>query len=166
MSLQVVGFFCEDIREEKSGQTTLVGILPDNINVPPRPPDAPASLQPRMPKLGLYVRINLSPDEGVRAMRTKLKFPDGGEAEMGLIDEATVAKSLQDAIASNLPVAGLLQYAVLQGLAIPTPPGLITGVLEVDGTEHTIAILRFVHEAGPTSSNASAPPPSQSPTAP
>jgi hypothetical protein len=57
-----VCIFCEDIREEKSGQDTIVGTLPDNLLINPPPPklqDAKAL----MPKLGMYLRINLLADQ-------------------------------------------------------------------------------------------------------
>jgi hypothetical protein len=158
MTLQVVGFFCEDVREEKSGQLTLVGVLPDTINIPRPPPDLPDMMRARMPKLGLYVRVHMSLDYGGRSMKTKLKFPDGGETPIGVVDEAIIAKAKDDAVAQGLPIAGVIQHAVLQGFAIPNPPGLVTAILEVDGTEHMAAILRFIYDEQTISPNVSAPP--------
>jgi hypothetical protein len=46
IGVRAMGVFCDDIREEVQGMHSLVGIYPDNVNVP---------VVPRMmPKLGLY----------------------------------------------------------------------------------------------------------------
>jgi hypothetical protein len=147
MSMNVVGFFCEDIRQEKTEQLTLVGVLPDRVKVPPLPPDAPAEAVARMPKLALYARIQFEPSDRVQSMTTKLRFPDGSVVELGRVDDETIAKAKREAIANDLPIAGIVQQAILQGLTIPRPPALITGLVEVDGKELTIAVLRFVEEA-------------------
>lgn len=145
MALNIVGFFCEDIREEKTGQITLIGILPDNISVPPIPANAPDGARARMPKLAVYIRIHISPDENVRSMATKLVLSGGDEISLGEIDAAVIAQAKKEATDAGLPVAGIVHHAIMQGFAIPTPPERLTGILTVDGRNHTFGALRFVN---------------------
>jgi hypothetical protein len=44
MVARVIGVFCEDAREEKSGQFSLIGLLPDNVNFSGSPGDSELSL--------------------------------------------------------------------------------------------------------------------------
>ncbi len=164
--MQVVGVFCEDIREEKSGQSTLIGILSDNINVTPPPPRtvgrAAAGL---IPKMGLYVRINLNPDEdGPGAMTLKLLFSDGRELVLGVISEEVIAQSKAEAKSKSLPIAGILSSAVVAPFPAPNPPTLITAVLDTKNSRVICGILNIVIDpAQAISSNASPQPVSQSP---
>jgi hypothetical protein len=165
--MQVVGVFCEDIREEKSGQSTLIGIMPDNINVP-TPPQPVEGRVPRgfIPKLGLYVRINIEADDEPGPMTLKLIFPGGTEQPLGDISAEIIAKSKAEAIARNLPIAGILSSAVLSPFISPGGPGLITAVLDTEKGRHVCAVLNMLVEpANPLSSNAPKPPVSQSPAA-
>ena len=52
MKFSAIALFCEDIREEKSGQYAIAGILPDRLNV--------KRLPTVLPKLGIYLRFHLN----------------------------------------------------------------------------------------------------------
>jgi hypothetical protein len=143
MALQVIGFFCEDIREEKSGQLTLVGVLPDNISISKRPPDLPDTARHVIPKLAFYVRIHLSVDENIDPMAIKLVLADGQNIEMGMINAELIATSKRDAAKRGLPIAGIVNHAVIQGFQIPGP-GMILGVVEMGGQRHTCAVLNVI----------------------
>lgn len=164
--MQVVGVFCEDIREEKSGQSTLIGLMPDNINVPSSPQTAEGRV-PRglIPKIGLYVRINLGLEDDPGPMTLKLIFPGGEEQALGNISSEVIAQSKKEAIARGLPIAGILSRAVLSPLIAPGSPGLITAVLETQKGRHVCAILNMLVDSSTSSPNASPPPASQSPPA-
>jgi len=164
--MNVVGVFCEDIREEKSGQSTLIGILPDNINVPPPPPPtagrAPTGL---IPKMGLYVRINLNLDEDDPGETTlKLLFQDGREIVLGIISPEIFIRSKAEAKSKGLPVAGILSSAVITPFPAPNPPTLVTAVLDTKNGRVICAVLNMVLEpAKSISSTVSPQPTSQSP---
>jgi hypothetical protein len=140
MTLHVIGFFCEDIREEKSGQGTLIGLLPDNIDIAPMPKGVASSTRPILPKLGLFVRINFGMEDDIKPMTIKLILPDAGEIELGKIGADLISQSKRDAAANNLPIAGLIHRAVMQGFMIPGP-GLIAGVVEIEDQRITVAVL-------------------------
>src|SRR5688572_15722901 len=95
-SIQAIGFFCEDIRDEKSGQDTLIGILPDHLAVPAFPG--------MLPKLGIYVRIHLSLDANPKIIRVKLKQPDATFVELAVFD-SLIGSSIKDASDNKLPLS-------------------------------------------------------------
>jgi hypothetical protein len=51
---------CDDVREEKSGKYTLVGIYADGIIVTTR-----GKGRPHLPKLGMFVRVGFGEDETI-----------------------------------------------------------------------------------------------------
>jgi hypothetical protein len=96
MTLQVVGLFCEDIREKKSGQITIVGIFPDNVNIPPPPPSISNPEVPQttiIPKLGLYIRAHLGLEDDPGPMTVKLIMADGEQLVLGTFDAEIIAQS-------------------------------------------------------------------------
>src|SRR5262245_1416449 len=80
MNFSVIALFCEDIREEKSGQDTIIGILPDALNVPQFPG--------ALPKLGIYVRFHLNAESEFRSIRTRLRIPGANDLPLATVDES------------------------------------------------------------------------------
>jgi hypothetical protein len=142
MSVQIVGLFCEDIREEKSDQLTLVGILPDNVNIPPPPPTG--ATRAMIPKLCLYVRIYFDLEDDLKEMKVKLSFPDSPieDIDVGGIGEELIRNSREQAVTNGLPIAGIIHRAVLQGFTLPGA-GKITAVVESEQMRRTCAVLNF-----------------------
>ena len=130
--LSVVGMFCEDIREEMSGQDMLIGILPDNLDVPTFPG--------AMPKLGFYVRFHMDPavDPGPLALR--IRMPDGTERAHAVIDPTVVSKTRADAQASGSPIAGLITKTIIAPFRIDGP-GRILLIVTQGGAEQVCALL-------------------------
>jgi len=62
-----IAIFCDDIRAEKAGTDTIVGVLPDNINVP----DMPGIF----PRLAVYIRLHIFDFESAPSI--KIKIVDG-----------------------------------------------------------------------------------------
>ena len=144
MTLHVLGLFCEDIREEKSGQVSLVGILPDTMNLPAPPsdvtPEEYEKLAAVVPKLGLYIRVRLAQDDPDSEMPISLTTPDGATIELGKIDAALIAKAKKEARDSQLPLVGLIFHAVLQGFQI-AKPGVISAIVRYEGQPYVCAML-------------------------
>ena len=107
---QVVGIFCEDIRQEKEG-VSLIGILPDNIGG--------RGFPGRLPKLGIYVRIHIDPYAAIGPISLKIRFPDGSENALGSFDEEFVQKAQRDAKSQGSPWAGLVMNVVAGGITLP-----------------------------------------------
>jgi hypothetical protein len=146
MTQNVIGMFCEDIREEKSGQVSIIGILPDSIRLPP-PPQAikrqDGELSAVIPKLGLYIRLLMPIGPLKGPMPIRLDLPDGRNLPLGEIDDALIEKSLTEARANNLPIAGVIFHALMQGFQIARP-GLIRAILTHQDEEQVCAVLNVI----------------------
>ena len=152
-SPSVTCLFCEDLREEKSEQNTLIGILPDNVAV--------LAFPGVMPKLAIYVRIHLDAASSIpKAIVAKLISTDGQEIDLPSWDMAVIDKAFIDAKANGTPLVGLVLRAVLAPLPI-SKAGVMVVKAIIDGTEYVAGNLRFI--AAPAT--ASAPPALQSPSA-
>jgi hypothetical protein len=153
-SPSVTCLFCEDLREEKSEQDTLIGILPDNIAVPAFPG--------AMPKLAIYVRVHLNAaSPKPRVIVAKLILPDSQEIDLPSWDMAIIDKGFDEAKANGTPLVGFVLKAVLTAVQI-SKAGVMVLKVTIDGTDYIAANLRFVTAPA----TASAPPALQSPTVP
>jgi hypothetical protein len=160
MTIQVAGFFCEDIREETNGQSSIVGILPDNVRPPPPPPGSPPNARLLMPRLGLYARLRIPLEGTLKPMPVSLIMANGERLHLGELGTDLIEKARRETRANNLPFSGLVFSAVLQGFQI-AQPGVIVAVLESEGVEYQFAVLNLL-EPTQASTNASLPPSSQS----
>jgi hypothetical protein len=144
--------FCEDIREEKSGQDTIVGTIPDNLIL------AGSTLPAIMPRLGFYTRINLSSGE-TRPKAISAKVLNTNDT---LIAQTTwtlevINKGFEDAEANHLPLVGLIFKLVVRPFPIPEN-GIVRVIVNVDEEDCLAGILNV------TVSNASSQPAEQSPS--
>lgn len=154
MTIHVTGLFCEDIREEKSGQASIIGILPDNIQLP-TPPDSmkkPAGVL--LPKLGLYIRVRVPMDGALSPMRVSLVLPNGENRQLGEIEADLIEKSRNEARANGIPIAVIIFSALIQGFQL-AQTGLIVAVLESEGIQYQLAVLNV---KPPIQTSASPPP--------
>lgn len=112
--LSAIAIFCEDIREEKQGTSTLVGVFSDNINVPAFPF--------AIPKLAIFLRINFptagrSPSEITVSMT---QF-DRDEEAFTIIGSELIEKSKLDAIRNNAAITGMVTKAVIANYGVERP---------------------------------------------
>ena len=143
----IVGLFCEDIREEKTGHT-LLGIFPDNMNV--------ASLPGALPKLGIYIRCHIDPLLEIKSLSAKLRFVDGEETQLASFDEATIKKTQADTREKGTPLAGFIMLAVAMMVQIKAAGRLLV-IVNVGDTEILAGSLNI--EVDPASLAATASPP-------
>ena len=134
----VIGIFCEDIRDEASGQQTLVGILPDNV-VLPRLPGI-------LPKLGIYIRVHLDP-EGPRPSKLTafLEHPKGRRVDLPAWKTETIAKGFDDAVANGVPIVGLILKVTIGQFEIDEA-GIIVAKVNIDGNDYMAANLRALFD--------------------
>jgi hypothetical protein len=150
----VVSIFCEDIREEKTGQDTIIGILPDNMLIP----HIPGAL----PKLCVYVRVHLDIENSPQIISASLLNSDGAELALQTWEKSVIDKAFSDAKANAMPVVGLVLKAVMGPFPI-SAIGKIVSKLRIDDVEFVGGALNLIF-SGRTES---VPQPSQSePTAP
>lgn len=129
--MQIIGFFCHDIRAESAGTETIVGAFPDNMNVP--------SLPGAIPQAAVYIRILIGLDEKPETVRAVLKTA-WGDTPIGEATEELLRKAQSSARESGLPIAG----AIMRSLIAPFPinqRGLITVVAIVNGQEQICAVM-------------------------
>jgi hypothetical protein len=148
-SFSAIGVFCEDIREEQSGQHTLVGIFSDNVNIP--------ELPLFMPKLAIYIRINLDPAISTRTITTKLKVPGGPELPMANLSNL-IDKSTSQARENGMPYAGLLAKTVFSPFPVQAA-GKIEAIVQIEGVEYICGALNVIVSAPVAAPEPSAPAP-------
>jgi hypothetical protein len=149
-----IGLFCEDIREEKTNLRTLVGVLPDNVQV--------GNLPGFLPKLCVYFHIHLDLDSDVKQIKARIRFPDGATIEVSDF-EKLIEPVKAESKATGMPFAGLISTATVMPVPI-TQIGKINAIIEVDGTEYVCGALNLV-PVETTAPTASEPPSGQSPPA-
>ena len=141
--VSVIALFCEDIREEKDDVVTLIGLMPDNVNV------VMGHGGRILSKICLYVRLNFDPEYNLGEVKMNLITPDNARLPLGSIDLETVNVARSQAKARGNPIAGVISRAVLAGVRPATGP-LCVEVSYQDMT-HLAGALNFeVKEASPS----------------
>lgn len=107
--LTSVGFFCEDIREEKNGMLSLVGIFQDNINV---------EGGGFIPKLCVYVRSYFNTEKPVKAFRIDLVFPDGEAFEIADVEPSKIEEAAAKTKSQENPLTIFVSRAILLGVQV------------------------------------------------
>lgn len=120
LQTSAIAIFCEDIREEQNSIVTLVGVMPDNVNVarPGESQDNEAASR-HLSKLCIYVRVNFDPGAQYRSGSLRLILPDETVLDLGAIDAATMQKARDNAVSKGNTLAGLITRAVLAGFTLP-----------------------------------------------
>jgi hypothetical protein len=124
--ISVVALFCEDIRDEKSGMQTLIGIFPDNADVPAFPCT--------FPKLGLYLRIHIDPAFDPYSFSLVLRMPSGQEQVVAELGRELIDKGRREAEDSQSPLIGFISRTIVRDFTIPGP-GRISAIVKVGEQE-------------------------------
>ena len=149
-AVSVIGLFCEDIREERTGQDILIGVLPDNLSVP--------SVPGALPKLGLYVRVHLDADsKPPQIITVKLINTDHSEIPIQAWTQTVIDKGFADAKINGLPIVGLILKVQMAPFKIPAE-GKLFSQITIDGEDYIGSNLKIIT----TSANAPPQPASQS----
>jgi hypothetical protein len=145
----VIAIFCEDVREEVGGTHSIIGVMPDNIEV--------ASFPGMLPKLAIYIRISLGLDVNVGSLAFKLRFPDGAEKPLGAFDTDELRRQQELTRSQGGPKVGLIVKAVAQGLKLQAA-GRILIIADIAGEEEVCGSLNIKASAQANpSASASAP---------
>lgn len=139
----VMALFCEDIREEKGDILTLIGLMPDTVNLETTDGKQESSRSQRMlGKLSVYTRINFDPDLDIEINDISLVMPNGDPIRIGDISPALVSKARQQAKEQNNILAGIVSRASMWGFAAPEA-GSIRVVVTINGEKYLAGALRF-----------------------
>jgi hypothetical protein len=137
--------FCEDIREEKSGQDSIIGTLPDNLIAQGPPPQSVPNARVFLPRMGIYLRIHLdAAQETPKKISAKVISTDGETIVQTGWDSAIIDKTFADSKENHMPVVGLIFKAVIHPFPITLEGGKIIAVAVVDGVERIAGALNVV----------------------
>lgn len=142
-STNVIALFCEDIREEKGDIFTLIGILPDNVNLADTQEAGASAETPRiLPRISLYVRINYEPDTDIGVPQVKLLMPDGGVIELAPVEESIVKAARTNAKEKGNALAGLI-LRIMLGNFRPPADGIVKVQVELKNETYLAGALTF-----------------------
>lgn len=135
MTTSCITFFCDDIREEKSGKDTLVGIYSDNL--------ASEKFPINFHRLALYTRINLSVDEKVNEITIRITAPGGIKDELAKLEGEFIRNAQNDAKSKGSRQTGIINKAII-GSAVVSEPGRIEIVVQIDKQEFLSGFLNVI----------------------
>ena len=143
-TINVMALFCEDIREEKGDIFSLIGLMPDNVNLADKTDGVTREGQARklLGKLCLFVRINFDPDIDIGAPEIKLVMPDGESIAIGEIEHSLIQKSISETKENGNLLAGVMSRAVFWGFNPPTD-GSIKVEVYINGETYLAGALKF-----------------------
>lgn len=102
--VSVITIFCEDVRQEKSGAETLIGVMPDNVNL--------TQIPGNLAKLAIYTRISFPSDYNLGPVTISISTPWKDEQVLTVLDENFVSTAISDAKQKSGPLVGLISRAV------------------------------------------------------
>jgi hypothetical protein len=138
-----VGLFCEDIREEVGGSHSIVGVMPDNINLQGPENDTQPEGKLLFPKMGFYIRVRFDARQTPpKQIAAEVSIPGNPVMKLGTIETDAMKTAFADSIANNAPFVGVLFKAVTAPVPI-TESGLATLRVFVDGEEHICGTLNI-----------------------
>lgn len=131
----VMCLFCEDVREEATGQMTLVGVFPTRIDV--------ESFPITLPRLVVHalVRTSIQDPPGSISLRLHLPWEQEprhfeGPDDDWIAEKASIARESDDS-ALFLGMEAHLNPFEIKG------PGKIRAFVVIDGTEHRAGSVNF-----------------------
>ena len=130
--ISVVALFCSDVREEKGGTVTLVGIFPDNLNIP----KIPGSFA----RMCVYVRMHLRTDFDPGPLFARIVMPGGQEISRSDVQDELLNETRKKAKASGTPNVGLISTFVVSPLLI-AKAGRIQALVTVGNKEYVAGSL-------------------------
>lgn len=130
--ISVVALFCSDVRQEKGGTDTIVGVFPDNVNLPKIPG--------AFPQMQIYVRMHLRSDFRPEQIVTRIVLPDGSEVDRNTMEPDLIQRTSEQALANKAPYMGLIARFVMAPMHI-TQEGRMQVVVSVDGKDYVAGAL-------------------------
>lgn len=130
--ISAVALFCSDVREERGSTVTIVGVYPDNVNVP----NIPGSF----PTMSVYVRIHLRSDFDPPPLSVRIVLPDGKEIGRSDFAPETVATARAKAKDSGAPSLGLIATFSVAPMHI-TKAGRVEALVTMGEKEYVVGSL-------------------------
>ena len=133
-NISVVALFCSDVRQEKGGTETIVGVFPDNVNVP--------TIPGAFAQMHIYVRMHVLPSFKPRQIITRIVLPDGSELDRSEMDQGLVERTREKAFANNSPYMGLVAKFTMVPMHI-AQEGRLQVIVSVDDQDHVAGALNL-----------------------
>ena len=105
--------FCEDIRTEQSGMNTLIGVFPDNVNVP--------SFPYAFPKMGVYSRIVMDVNSAPKGITLSISAPGIQDPFSNELSHDWVEEQLARNLEKGSQVLGLVNRLIASPFVIHEP---------------------------------------------
>ncbi|HWY14187.1 MAG TPA: hypothetical protein VNX86_03500 [Rhizomicrobium sp.] len=138
MTIQAVGFFCEDVRAERESLFSIIGVMPETANLNEFVPGRTI-----LPRLALYIRVHFDLDDIISSISLRLQMPGNAQiVDVGAIDDSIIRASFENGRKANSPMGSVFMRIDMSPFPIPAL-GWLKAFLSVDGREMLVAILRF-----------------------
>jgi len=108
--ISAITLFCEDIRHERNGIESLVGLLPDNISLP----EFPSTIA----KLGIYTRITFSAGEEPQPFELIVTDVLGTEISLTKVGSDDLEK-IRSSVSSDTKFFGLKSISTFINYSVP-----------------------------------------------
>ena len=133
--------FCDDLREEKSGMDTLVGVHPDNINVP--------SFPFSFPKIAIYTRINLDAADSPGDISIVISVPNEDDVLLSTLDTEMITNAQTKSKKDGSAMVGLISKAIAANFTVPAP-GQVKITVKIKGKKYVGGVLnvKLIPESG------------------
>jgi len=155
MPHQAIGWFCDDVRQERGNKETFVGVYGDRVTV--------TTFPGAFKRMTIVARIHLDVEVAVNEIKLFLRTPDGEEGEIANFPLEGMEDGRRATIERGMPYILVSAQATIEPLMISTP-GLVQAFLEINGQRQILSSLVVRQRQQPNSSTAAAQPSSQSPS--
>lgn len=127
-----ITLFCDDIREEKTGMDTLIGVYPENVNVP--------SFPFAFPKIGIYTRISFDVTDAPGEIAVRFSAPKQDDVPLTVFSEEFVSNAQIESKTNGSPITGLITKAVSVSFPVKEA-GQVRVIVTIQGVEYVGGIL-------------------------
>jgi hypothetical protein len=110
MTVEALGLFCDDVRDELGGTHSIIGVYPDNLDIPTVPVT--------VPRLSMYVRLNVDSDDDPCEFSLFLIHADGEEHPLQKMQADYVAGGLAMSRHQQNPKTGFIAKSFIMGLQV------------------------------------------------
>jgi hypothetical protein len=132
--ISVIAIFCSDIRQEKGGTETIVGVFPDTVNLP--------TIPGAFSQMHIYVRMHVRPSYLVSAIITRIVLPDGSELEQSEMNPDLITRTRAKYEAANAPYMGfIVKFGIAPFQVVQEGP--LKVIVRVDGVDHIAGQVTF-----------------------
>lgn len=132
--IAAVALFCEDVREEKQGTESVMGVFPNAINVSGFPGE--------LNRLALYVRIHVATTWDATDLRIYFRNTDDSLVELSVVEKSFVEATQKNAEQTGFSIAGLITKAIMPNFVVPKA-GTVVAFLKCRDVDVVIGALQF-----------------------